>query len=78
MYIDTQMVTQVRQRRYGDIGLDGATRVCGHRYGWGDLEELEDAVLQVLQVAGVSGQGQQQALLGLLQLPALLSHHLPQ
>ena len=42
-----------------------------------DLEELEDAVLKVLQLASVGGQGQQQTLLGLLQLPPFLSHHFP-
>jgi len=41
-------------------------------------EELEDAVLEVLQLAGVSSKAEKEALLGLLQLPPLLSHHLPQ
>lgn len=58
--------------RYGDTCSVTQAGVCG------DLEKLEDAVLQVLQLASVCSQGQQQALLGLLQLPPLLSHHLPQ
>ncbi len=35
-------------------------------------EELEDAVLEVLQLAGVSSKAEKEALLGLLQLPPLL------
>jgi len=34
--------------------------------------------LQVLQLAGVSSEAEEEALLGLLQLTPLLSHHLPQ
>lgn len=34
--------------------------------------------MQVLQLAGVSSEAEEEALLGLLQLTPLLSHHLPQ
>ena len=42
------------------------------------LEQLEDAILEVLQLAGVRGKAEQEALLGRLQLTPLLGHHLTQ
>ena len=40
------------------------------------LEQLENAVLEVLQLACVRGKAEEEALLGRLQLTPLLGHHL--